>query len=297
MRRWAPWILVFTLGCSQPVEPPLPEPSTAAAATPGPAAAAPPDGAAAAAEQPDQALDSPAEDGEQVEEVTPPVPELPPGLSPPARRGRCYVDQALIPAGTFPLGYEGSDELAAWPMAPRTVKLPPFCIDRYEYPNKKGEQPITQTTWARSKEFCAAVGKRLCTEDEWAAACRGTEGRTWAYGNERREGACHSDEDPWGDHGPWTIKPSGSFEDCKTPEGVYDLTGNASEWVATLYTGPDHADLTGVDYPDHLDRPLLRGGTPWQSSYGQSCLARHWHAIGYDQGDGDGFRCCSDARR
>lgn len=231
----------------------------------------------------------------QLEETTPPVPEVPPDLQPPARAGRCYVDQALMAAGTYPVGTDQPSE-GKWALPASTVDLPAWCIDRYEFPNRKGETPLTQTTWQRSKEFCAAVGKRLCTDAEWMAACRGKEGRSWAYGDTRVVGACHSDLDGWGEYGVWSIKASGSHPDCRTPEGVYDLTGNASEWVDSLYEGSDHVDVTGVDYPDGLPRPLLRGGTPWPSSYGQSCLARHWHAVGFDQGDGDGFRCCSDAR-
>jgi len=71
-----------------------------------------------------------------------------------------------------------------------------FCIDRYEAPNEKGELPYSLQTAYDGEDWCAARGKRLCTEDEWTRACRGTSGRTYPYGNTFRPGVCNDDK-PW----------------------------------------------------------------------------------------------------
>ena len=54
-----------------------------------------------------------------------------------------------------------------------------FCIDRYEWPNKPGELPAYSLTWYTARDSCAAVGKRLCNDDEWTLACEGQE--RWPY--------------------------------------------------------------------------------------------------------------------
>ena len=50
-----------------------------------------------------------------------------------------------------------------------------FCIDRFEYPNRKGEYPVIYVNWYESNQFCKEQGKRLCTEEECTFACEGQE--------------------------------------------------------------------------------------------------------------------------
>ena len=50
-----------------------------------------------------------------------------------------------------------------------------FCIDEYEYPNKKGERPRVMFKFHEAQRLCAAEGKRVCTETEWTTACEGPE--------------------------------------------------------------------------------------------------------------------------
>jgi len=50
-----------------------------------------------------------------------------------------------------------------------------FCVDTYEWPNKKGEKPLVLVQWIEAKKHCESAGKRLC-------ACTGgnTAGASWA---------------------------------------------------------------------------------------------------------------------
>ena len=48
-----------------------------------------------------------------------------------------------------------------------------FCIDKYEWPNKKGKVPSVNVSWIRAKMYCYDEGKRLCTAEEWQYACSG----------------------------------------------------------------------------------------------------------------------------
>ena len=71
-----------------------------------------------------------------------------------------------------------------------------FCIDRFEYPNRKGEFPVIYVNWNESTQICASTGKRLCTEEEWTFACEGEDALPYPYGFDRDAAACLVDK-PW----------------------------------------------------------------------------------------------------
>jgi sulfatase modifying factor 1 len=121
-----------------------------------------------------------------------------------------------------------------------------FCIDRFEYPNRKGEYPVLFVNWNEANDLCADEGKRLCTETEWTFACEGEEARPYPYGYVRDAEACIVDK-TWVPYFPqafstpegtmheldrlWQGAPSGARPKCKSPFGVYDMTGNVDEWT------------------------------------------------------------------
>jgi formylglycine-generating enzyme required for sulfatase activity len=125
-----------------------------------------------------------------------------------------------------------------------------FCIDRYEYPNKKGGHPPVMVSAYDAAGLCAEQGKRMCWESEWTAACEGPDKLPFPSGYQRNKEHCnidnpyrhpnldkvHSPDDAV--RGPELLKldqsvRSGSMESCKSGFGVYDLTGNFDEWVMT----------------------------------------------------------------
>ena len=115
-----------------------------------------------------------------------------------------------------------------------------YQIDVYEYPNEKGAVPLLAASFFEAAERCAERGKRLCTAAEWTNACGGEE-----------LGAFSSSDDPVALPGSFgrrfcnapgsdvagvapqvgDLAPSGSFANCSSSAGVYDMTGNAGEWV------------------------------------------------------------------
>lgn len=162
-----------------------------------------------------------------------------------------------------------------------------------------GEQAI----WA-----CERSRKRLCHVDEWVRACRGPDGTTYPYGNERQANVCNdrfkiidkhpvvrlyrqeagADADPrgmWGsrwmndprlheyDH---TVTKTGAMSGCTNGYGVYDMVGNLHEWVAD----PNGTFLGGF----FLDT--------FQN--GEGCEYRTVaHPVEYHDYS-TGFRCCAD---
>src|SRR5690606_29695926 len=98
------------------------------------------------------------------------------------------------------------------------------------------------------------------TEEEWEFAARGEEGRTFVWGDDEslHQGGANTCEQsclrfaieagtyvaaaPKQSDGYPVTAPPKSFPDDRTPEGVYDLAGNVTEWTASpfcLYSKPD----------------------------------------------------------
>jgi hypothetical protein len=172
-----------------------------------------------------------------------------------------------------------------------------FCIDRYEYPNRKGEYPIILVNWYEARDTCKAEGKRLCSEDEWTFACEGEEATPYPNGYVRDPEACINDR-PWKQfhddmlsprNGPramqeldrlWQGQPSGARPSCKSKFGVYDLTGNVDEWTRSSIPGERPSVLKGGYWG-----PVRTRCRPATKAHGEE------HTF-YQQG----FRCCADVK-
>lgn len=171
-----------------------------------------------------------------------------------------------------------------------------FCIDRLEATiTRRGGRlstepareapPANRVSWHDANRACRGSGYRLCTSAEWTRACAGQEGRRFPYGDEYAPFRCNTAE--WDtDLSKQAPRPGGSFPECVTPEGVFDLSGNLGEWVAD-------ADATGV-----LRR--LHGGSFANSGdegkYVQCEFDPPLHQPPDGEWDGMGFRCCRDVR-
>jgi formylglycine-generating enzyme required for sulfatase activity len=188
------------------------------------------------------------------------------------------------------------------------VELPHFCIDRFEAPNEKGVRPFVARGADEGAVWCAARGKRLCTDREWVRACEGESKRAYPYGNTYRRGACNDDKT----YKPvdWALvnkypaaaarryiaylnqsDPSGSHPDCVSEEGVYDLAGNAAEWVIRpeYLRGAYKAALMGCYWSGCYNMHRAAGtkpgchGTMNPGHPGEARRFRTYEA---------GFRCC-----
>jgi len=109
-------------------------------------------------------------------------------------------------------------------------QIPAFAIDRFEWPNRAGMQPLTDTTEVEARGFCKAKGKSLCTTEQWLRACMGDDERRYPYAKAYASKMCATGFDADGQKRPFI---SGAFPRCRTPEGVYDMSGNVAEWTET----------------------------------------------------------------
>ncbi|HRX00370.1 MAG TPA: SUMF1/EgtB/PvdO family nonheme iron enzyme, partial [Cyclobacteriaceae bacterium] len=155
-----------------------------------------------------------------------------------------------IPAGDFNMGSTRSDDRASLDEIPQQVIfLDSFLIGRYEITNGQWEQcvragicspkyadpsktdhPVVNLNWFEAQAFCTWIDGRLPTEAEWEKAARGSDARQF----------------PWGDTSPnqdlanyngyvGDTTPVGSYPDGVSPYGLYDMAGNAWEWVGDWY--------------------------------------------------------------
>jgi formylglycine-generating enzyme required for sulfatase activity len=147
------------------------------------------------------------------------------------QQASCGDNMVYVPAGWFMMGCDAEqDGLCEEDERPfHAVYLDAFCIDVYAYPNKKGVQPEHKANWHEAKELCEAQGKRLPTEAEWEKAARGTDGRTYPWGEGLDKTRANYGESTK------TIEPSGSREINKSPYGACDMAGNLWEWTADWY--------------------------------------------------------------
>ncbi len=223
-----------------------------------------------------------------VAEIAPAVDLPEPAAEPLPEEAVCPEGMLPIPGGSYVLGPGDIEPVAHYFTPDRSAALPAFCMDVYEWPNKVGELPKTNITWEESRLLCEAKGRRLCTVDEWEAACRGTERWRYSYGPEYDPARCFTEGARYYD--TRDLRPIGGFPDCVSPQGIHDLNGGVSEWVDAARPGPAFPPDPHAD--DTVCHEIL-GGTMWGATYGQDCLSRHWHAVGHRQDD-DGFRCCAD---
>ena len=213
----------------------------------------------------------------------------------------------LVPAGEFLMGSEGwYDTKPA-----HQVYLDAFYIDTYEVTNalyqkfaqttgrqappywkdvkyNSPNQPVVGVTWDDAAAYCHWAHKRLPTEAEWEKAARGTDGRTYPWGNQWDKARANS-----AGGGPGRPTPVGSYEGGKSPYGVYDMAGNVWEWVADWYdvnyyqTSPNRNPRG----PETGNTRVLRGGS-WlidNSDYFQCAYRSNYRpTFRYEN---YGFRC------
>jgi formylglycine-generating enzyme required for sulfatase activity len=219
---------------------------------------------------------------------------------------------ALVPAGEFTMGSATGD---ADEQPVHKVYLDAFFIDihqlsvaqyarflentRHDVPpewslmNRPQNQnrPIANVDWADAAAYCKWAGKRLATEAEWEKAARGTDGRTYPWGNEPPTALhANSGKDVWNNHAVLTTV--GSFEEGKSPYGVYDMAGNVWEWVGDWY---DQNYYKASPQQNPAGPPMglykvIRGGSWGSSRSNLRSSDRETHLTSF-RGFGTGFRC------
>ena len=181
------------------------------------------------------------------------------------------------------------------PVCPKEMARVPglrACIDRFEASlsgpagiaiSRSRAAPAVRVSQVEVRAACERAGKRLCLRAEWTAACRGAGARHfYPYGARYQPARCHDRALSRRRHTAGPL-PTGSLPRCRTPEGIYDLSGNVWEWLADTGPGGNPADLAGGGFGNDDDERHL------------SCVPEERAAQPVTQrGEAIGFRCCMD---
>ncbi len=112
--------------------------------------------------------------------------------------------------------------------------------------------PMNCLEWEQAGAYCASVGKRLPTEEEWEYAARGTDGRPYPWGKlpapkelcvlRTQQGTCPAETVP-----------------VDSPFGLRGMAGNVWEWTSSAYS-----DDYGKKRSD--PRKVYRGGSFYEET-------------------------------
>ncbi len=215
------------------------------------------------------------------------------------------------------------------PKTGQTAENASLCMDEFEFPNIPCEYPVVHVRANEAAQICAALGKRLCDAHEWEGGCAGAlrsaddeyqwghprdevqiyhnhvREIVWSYGRQKDVDRCgvQSVRSPGCPGGGYekcgsNTYPAGSFPECRSPFGIFDMHGNVAE----------HMNLPG--FPNELGKNGGSGFTEMKGSWFafgtvfphfDDCRWRApaWHETRLTSESSHynyhlGFRCCRD---
>jgi formylglycine-generating enzyme required for sulfatase activity len=219
----------------------------------------------------------------------------------------------LVPAGDFIMG-SGNGDPDERPIHP--VYLDAYYIDKFEVTNALYQDcviaevckppvnagsytrnsyfgsslykdyPVVYVDWNMANAYCEWREASLPTEAQWEKAARGPDELTYPW-----EGKIDCQKANYRGCINGTSQ-AGSYENGKSPYGVYDMAGNVWEWVADWYSADYYKSFSPRNPlgPDVGRARIFRGGSWSRDAYDLRTSNRVNYAPSYNNFD-IGFRC------
>jgi formylglycine-generating enzyme required for sulfatase activity len=227
------------------------------------------------------------------------------------------VSMIYVPEGEFTMGNENGDK-DQQPV--HQVYLDAFYIDKYEVTNalykacvdegactiprrlnsstrssyygdlKYDIYPMINVDWNQARTYCEWRGAKLPTEAQWEKAARGTDGRTYPWGegiscSQANYRGCISDTNAVGSY----VGGVGLY-------GAYDMAGNVWEWVQDWYSAEYYVVSPNKNPlgPESGTYHVVRGGA-WDFTPEYVTVSDRFWGTPDSASNNFGFRCAKDA--
>lgn len=220
------------------------------------------------------------------------------------------VDMVYVPGGAFTMGDRSTGQFQ--------VTLEQYLIDRTEVTNAQfrefaktfsvpfpvppsyDELPVINVSWETASAFAAWRGCRLPSEAEWEFAARGTDGRTYPWGDKSDLTKGNADDGvdvmsrPDGSQdGFASLAPIGMFSQGASPFGALDMAGNVWEWVEDWFAPYPDSAVSDYQGPETGERKVRRGGSYTSSIFNHRTFHRAY-LLPVSYAEDVGFRCACD---
>ena len=229
------------------------------------------------------------------------------------------IPMRLVPAGEFTMGSDNDSDNRN---LEHRVYLDTFYMDTYEVTNAPYEAcvtagvcksphydksdfrpsyygnpefdnfPVIYIDWYMARAYCEAWrGARLPTEAEWEKAARGTDGRSYPWGEGISCEQANYDGDPdFANYCMGDTSEIGSYVNGKSPYGLYDMAGNVFEWTSSLPKAYPYDATDGREDLSMGGSRVIRGGAWNEGSDDQRVFHRSWFGPDLSE-SATGFRC------
>jgi hypothetical protein len=192
----------------------------------------------------------------------------------------------------------------------------------YEARSTEGSMPQGYISRVEAARACRNAGKRLCSMAEWQRACQGKRGTHYPYGQKLEPSRCNMEKahllsikygtngkrwtyeafnDPALDQEPGFLAKTGTYDQCTSDAGTYDMVGNLHEWVSDTVDEEliDKLAAEPVERKNQVWRPgngvFMGGFFSTHEQLGPGCkYVTYAHEPSYHDYS-TGFRCCADA--
>lgn len=164
---------------------------------------------------------------------------------------------------------------------------PDYCLEQGE---RCPTCPVNCRSYHQAEDYCAWIGRRLCTEAEWerAASGPGPQKRPYPWGFDVLDESRANVEGI----GPGCVLPVDACPAGASAEGVLNLAGNVFEWVEGPYREYPYLEEGVCEAPAEGDLLVGRGGC-FHTDTGYLSWERTTFRPDFDWGC-IGIRCCAD---
>jgi formylglycine-generating enzyme required for sulfatase activity len=183
----------------------------------------------------------------------------------------------LDATGYEPVPTSDSDDVTRYNWDPETRS----------YPDGLGDYPVVNVSRADAEAYAEWAGRRLPTEVEWEAAAR------FSAGNAPYPWGSSFADRVFANFDAGSLVPVEQYQANEL--GLYDLAGNAFEWVVDAYVPDIHDTFDPESYPPTQgEEGVLKGGA-YYSTFREIRISYRENNFPEVRFFGYGFRLAADA--